>query len=98
MVSSNASTKAVSFHFEGVSIEMKSEDFDMCKKANDVCLCSYAGEPVTIGLSSQMLLESLASVKSQNVLLRLTDGTRPMLIEDAENKNRTILIMPIRIV
>lgn len=98
MVSSNASTKAVSFHFEGVSIEMKSEDFDMCKKANDICLCSYAGEPVTIGLSSQILLNSLASVKSQNVLMRLTDGTRPMLIGDAENKNRTILIMPIRIV
>lgn len=98
MVSSNASTKAVSFHFEGVSIAMKSEDFDLCKKANDVCLCSYAGEPVTIGLSSQMLLESMSAVRSQNVLIRLTDGTRPMLIGDAENKNRIILVMPIRTV
>lgn len=98
MLSSNAATKAVSFHFEGVSIEMRSEDFDMCKRANDVCLCSYAGEPVTIGLSSQMFLDSLSAVKSSNVLMRLGNESTPMLIKDAENKNRTILIMPIRIV
>lgn len=96
-IASNSSSKLIRLNFDGISVKVSAEDFDLCKKAHDMCLCSYAGEPVEIGMSAKNLISALSAVRAQNAVMLLTDGTRPMVIKDSLNERRTIMVMPMRL-
>jgi DNA polymerase-3 subunit beta len=57
----------------------------------------FAGEPFEIGFNNQFLEEGLASVGSDDVVLKLISPLRPGLIESGDGSGFLYLIMPIRL-
>ena len=63
--------------------------------------CQYEGEEIEIGFKSVFLLEILANIASQDVMIELADPTRAGLflpvISENESEDLLMLLMPMMI-
>jgi DNA polymerase III subunit beta len=58
---------------------------------------TYSGEEITIGFNSRYLLEALAPLDADQILLELKDGLSPGVIRSFEEEGYLCVIMPMRI-
>jgi len=57
----------------------------------------YKGEPITIGLNYQYLLEALDSLTDKEVIIELQSGLNPCVIKQESDPNSLCIVMPMRV-
>jgi DNA polymerase-3 subunit beta len=82
-------------------IMVSAQDIDFSISANERIKCMYDGEEIEIGFKSVFLLEILANIASQDVMIELADPTRAGLflpaIADNDSEDLLMLLMPMMI-
>ena len=100
LVFSSVVSSLVKIHLEGSKMTVSSSDLDFSMSAEENILCEYAGMPLNIGFRGPFLLELLNNIQSEDVIIRLADGTRAGVIVPAEQKEGEevlMLLMPLMI-
>lgn len=79
------------------SINISAQDIDFSTSAEETIECNYEGEPMNIGFKAPFLIEILAAVQSDEVIIELADPSKAGLIlpfENEENEDIVMLLMP----
>jgi DNA polymerase-3 subunit beta len=100
-VFSNQASNLVKLQLKGNQIMVSAQDIDFSISAYERLKCQYEGEDIEIGFKSVFLLEILANIGSQDVMIELADPTRaglflPVSI-DNESEDLLMLLMPMMI-
>lgn len=100
-VFSNQASNLVKLQLNGNQIMVSAQDIDFSISAYERIKCQYEGEEIEIGFKSVFLLEILANIGSQDVMIELADPTRAGLFlpVSAENdaEDLLMLLMPMMI-
>ncbi|VDH03185.1 DNA polymerase III subunit beta [Bergeyella zoohelcum] len=98
-IMSNKSTNQVRFKLSGNILHLHAEDTEYANKADMQIPCDYNGEDINIGFSSKFLTEMLAVLRSEDIVLRMSQSNRPGIIEPVdgleENEHLLMLSMPV---
>ncbi len=100
-VFSNQASNLVKLQLKGNQVLVSAQDIDFSISAYERIKCQYEGEEIEIGFKSVFLLEILANIASQDVMIELADPTRaglflPVLTEN-ESEDLLMLLMPMMI-
>lgn len=82
------------------SIQISTQDLDFSCSANEVLPCEYEGPQMSIGFSCEHLIEALNAMDAQDVVILLSDPSKPGLISpsvNAENTDMLMVIMPMHV-
>jgi DNA polymerase III subunit beta len=100
-VFSNQASNLVKLQLKGNQVTVSAQDIDFSISAYERIKCQYEGEEIEIGFKSVFLLEILANIASQDVMIELADPTRAGLFLPAETENDAedllMLLMPMMI-
>jgi DNA polymerase-3 subunit beta len=100
-VFSNQASNLVKLQLTGNQVMVSAQDIDFSISAYERIKCQYEGEEMEIGFKSVFLLEILANLSSQDVVIELADPTRAGLFLPAEITNESedllMLLMPMMI-
>jgi DNA polymerase III subunit beta len=100
-VFSNQASNLVKLQLKGNQVTVSAQDLDFSISAYERIKCQYDGEEIEIGFKSVFLLEILANIASQDVMIELADPTRAGLFLPAETENKAedllMLLMPMMI-
>lgn len=100
-VFSNQASNLVKLQIKGNQVMVSAQDIDFSISAYERIKCQYEGEEIEIGFKSVFLLEILANIASQDVMIELADPTRAGLflpvITDNESEDLLMLLMPMMI-
>jgi DNA polymerase III subunit beta len=100
-VFSNQASNLVKLQLKGNQVTVSAQDLDFSISAYERIKCQYEGEEIEIGFKSVFLLEILANIASQDVMIELADPTRAGLFLPAETENESedllMLLMPMMI-
>lgn len=79
----------------GLEAKFVAEDIDFSKKGEEfVSVQSSSTGPFEIGFKGTFAKVCLDVISSDNVVMELTDATRAIVMKDANNECKTILLMP----
>lgn len=56
--------------------------------------CVYDGDPLEVGFNAQYMIEALSAVNTETVQIFMTDGSKPMRMND---ENNVFVVMPMRV-
>lgn len=79
---------------------IKADDPNLMTRGREELPCSFTGENLIIGFSGKHLGEILNVLKSEDIIVRLGDASRPGIFEPTENEADTsllILLMPMTV-
>lgn len=79
---------------------ISTQDLDFSCSATETVPCQYEGQEMAIGFSGKYLVESLSNLDCDDVLLELSDPSKPGLISPAEKSEQEdvlIVMMPMRV-
>ena len=96
-VFANTGTSLLKLALSENKIKISAQDIDFSTSAEETIACSYEGAPMAIGFKAPFLIEILASIASNDVMLELADPARAGLIlpmENEENQDLLMLLMP----
>lgn len=100
-VMANQASNLVKFELGGDKITISAQDIDYSMSGHETLNCQYEGEPIAIGFKSPFVLEILSNIESENVVLELSDPTRPGLFLPFENEDQEedllMLLMPMMV-
>jgi len=100
-VFSNQASNLVKLQLKGNQAMVSAQDIDFSISAYEKIKCQYEGEDMEIGFKSVFLLEILANISSQDVMIELADPTRAGLFlpgePDNESEDLLMLLMPMMI-
>ena len=100
-VFSNQASNLVKLQLKGNQVLVSAQDIDFSISAYERIKCQYDGDEIEIGFKSVFLLEILANISSQDVMIELADPTRAGLILPAITDNKSedllMLLMPMMI-
>jgi DNA polymerase-3 subunit beta len=100
-VFSNQASNLVKLQLTGNQMMVSAQDIDFSISAYERIKCQYEGEEMEIGFKSVFLLEILANLSSQDVMIELADPTRAGLFLPAVSENDSedllMLLMPMMI-
>ncbi|MFZ0282173.1 MAG: DNA polymerase III subunit beta [Bacteroidales bacterium] len=100
-VFSNQASNLVKIQLKGNQVTVSAQDIDFSISAYEKIKCLYEGDDMEIGFKSVFLLEILANIASQDVMIELADPTRAGLFLPAESENEAedllMLLMPMMI-
>ena len=100
-VFSNQASNLVKLQLTGNQVMVSAQDIDFSISAYERIKCLYEGEEMEIGFKSVFLLEILANLSSQDVMIELADPTRAGLFlpaeADDEKEDLLMLLMPMMI-
>jgi DNA polymerase III subunit beta len=100
-VFSNQASNLVKLQMKGNQVMVSAQDIDFSISAYERIKCQYEGEEIEIGFKSVFLLEILANIASQDVMIELADPTRAGLflpaVTDNESEDLLMLLMPMMI-
>ena len=100
-VFSNQASNLVKLQLTGNQVMVSAQDIDFSISAYERIKCQYEGEEMEIGFKSVFLLEILANLSSQDVMIELADPTRAGLFLPAgaenESEDLLMLLMPMMI-
>jgi DNA polymerase-3 subunit beta len=100
-VFSNQASNLVKLQLKGNQIVVSAQDIDFSISAYERIKCLYEGEEIEIGFKSVFLLEILANIATQDVMIELADPTRAGLFLPAVSENDSedllMLLMPMMI-
>ena len=100
-VMANQASNLVKFDVTDNKVVISAQDSDYLMSGHETLNCLYEGEGIAIGFKSPFVLELLANIESENVVLELSDPTRPGLFlpfEQEEQKEALLmLLMPMMV-
>jgi DNA polymerase-3 subunit beta len=100
-VFSNQASNLVKLQLKGNQMTVSAQDIDFSISAYEKIKCQYEGDDMEIGFKSVFLLEILANIASQDVMIELADPTRAGLFLPGESENESedllMLLMPMMI-
>jgi DNA polymerase III subunit beta len=100
-VFSNQASNLVKLQLKGNQVMVSAQDIDFSISAYEKIKCQYEGDDMEIGFKSVFLLEILANISSQDVMIELADPTRAGLFLPGETENESedllMLLMPMMI-
>jgi DNA polymerase-3 subunit beta len=100
-VFSNQASNLVKLQLKGNQMTVSAQDIDFSISAYEKIKCQYEGDDMEIGFKSVFLLEILANIASQDVMIELADPTRAGLFLPGETENESedllMLLMPMMI-
>jgi DNA polymerase III subunit beta len=100
-VFSNQASNLVKLQMKGNQVNVSAQDIDFSISAYERIKCQYEGDEIEIGFKSVFLLEILANIASQDVMIELADPTRAGLflpaVTDNESEDLLMLLMPMMI-
>lgn len=100
-VFSNQASNLVKLALTGNQLNISAQDIDFSISANERLSCQYEGEDMEIGFKSTFLIEILANLSSDEVVLEMSDPTRAGILLPAvtenENEDTLMLLMPMMI-
>ncbi len=100
-VFSNQASNLVKLQLKGNQMVVSAQDIDFSISAYEKIKCQYEGDDMEIGFKSVFLLEILANIASQDVMIELADPTRAGLFLPGETENAAedllMLLMPMMI-
>lgn len=100
-VFSNQASNLVKLQLKNNQAIVSAQDIDFSISAHEKIKCQYEGDEIEIGFKSVFLLEILANIASQDVMIELADPTRAGLFLPGETENESedllMLLMPMMI-
>lgn len=81
-------------------LELKSQDPNLMTQAHEALPCDFTGNQLVIGFSAPFTTEILNTIKTDDVLVYLSDAGRPGLFrpgKDIDNTELVILLMPMTV-
>jgi len=91
----------VKFEISDMSMKLSAQDLDYGTSAEEIVMCEYAGNPMTIGFNSSFTLEILSNLSGDTALIRLSDPARPGVFEpldQEQNENIVSIQMPLQVI
>lgn len=91
------SSELIRFHLETGNLEVSSEDIDFATSARENITCDYTGQNLSIGFKGSSLQEILNNLESEQIQFELADPSRAGIVvpvDQPENENVLMLIMP----
>lgn len=100
-VCSSQASGLIRLNLTAKGIAITAQDLDYNTSAEDNIACEYIGEPLEIGFKAQFLIDILTNITTREVLIELSDATRPGLFmpvdSDDESTSVLMLLMPMMI-
>lgn len=90
----------VKFKIEKDQLTMKATDNNFCTSAREVVPCDFTGTEMIIGFSAPYLIEIFNTISTTDILIKLSDPSRPGLFvpsENSENSELLMLLMPMTV-
>lgn len=81
-------------------LEMKAQDNNFCTSGREKLSCSFTGNEMIIGFSAPYLIDIFNTISTENVIVKLSDPSRPGVFlpeEDNENSELLMLLMPMTV-
>ena len=88
------------FRITADKIFLKSSDANMCTSGSETLECEYTGADIVIGFSAPYLMEICNTIPSEDIVVALSDPSRPGVFrpaEQAENTDLLVLLMPMNV-
>lgn len=86
------STNLMRLDFVRDVLTVSSENIMMSKKATEKIACNYEGADFVIGLNAANVLATLQHIESDNVVLRMTDASRAVVVKPDKEQEGTDFI------
>jgi len=100
-VFSNQASNLVKLSLTGNQLNISAQDIDFSISGTETLSCQYEGEDMEIGFKSTFLIEILANLASDDVVLEMSDPTRAGILlpssTENENEDTLMLLMPMMI-
>lgn len=100
-VCANKASNHVKFNLTPGLLEITAQDLGFALAAYEKLECDYAGDNLTIGFKSSFLVDILANMNCETVVMKFMDARRAALIipseEEAESEKICGILMPIMI-
>ncbi len=90
----------VKFKIEKDQLTMKATDNNFCTSAREVVPCEFTGTEMIIGFSAPYLIEIFNTISTTDILIKLSDPSRPGVFvpsENSENSELLMLLMPMTV-
>ncbi len=90
----------VKFKIEKDQLTMKATDNNFCTSAREVVPCDFTGTEIIIGFSAPYLIEIFNTISTTDILIKLSDPSRPGVFvpsENSENSELLMLLMPMTV-
>lgn len=90
----------VKFKIEKDRLTMKATDNNFCTSAREVVPCDFTGTEMIIGVSAPYLIEIFNTISTTDILIKLSDPSRPGVFvpsENSENSELLMLLMPMTV-
>lgn len=90
----------IKFRLTPDSIELKAQDNNFCTLGQEKIPCSFTGNEMVIGFSANFIIDIFNTLKTENVVVRLSDPSRPGVFlpdEDAPESELLMLLMPMTV-
>lgn len=90
----------VKFRITPENIEMKAQDNNFCTSGRVELPCSFTGNEMIIGFSAPYLIEICNTLTTDNIVIKLSDPSRPGVFvpeENAEGSDLLMLLMPMTV-
>ena len=90
----------VKFKIEKDQLTMKATDNNFCTSAREVVPCDFTGTEMIIGFSAPYLIEIFNTIATTDILIKLSDPSRPGVFvpsENSENSELLMLLMPMTV-
>lgn len=81
------------FKISNDMVHIKSSDTNMCTSGNERLDCEYEGPDIVIGFSAPFLIEICNVLSTADIILSLSDPSRPGVFRPSENEDNTDLLM-----
>lgn len=98
VIYSNKTTHQVRLKISGSELNISSEDPDFSNEAYERLTCQYEGEDMEIGFNARFLIDMLATLDSDEVVLEMSTPNRAGLIIPTgqdEQEDILMLVMPV---
>lgn len=83
----------IKFQLKDAKITIKAQDNTLCTSGIETLPCTYSGNDMVIGFGATFLIEIFSTLQSEEVILKVSDPSRPGLFVPSENAEGTDLLM-----
>lgn len=89
-------SKVIRVNTTPMTMDISVDNLDTMRSAKESIGCTSDGE-IVFGVNVAYFINCLNACESQEVVIQLSDPSRPVVIKDKENPERTILCMPMQL-
>lgn len=83
----------VKFKITPTEMIMKAQDTNFCTSARETLPCDFTGQELVIGFSAPYLVEIIGTLSTTNIVVKLSDPSRPGVFVPEENDDNSELLM-----